>query len=331
MASVFQFRAPLPSKLRTKPGPSRLPEIPAHFDIQGHRGARGLRPENTLPSFDHAIALGVTTLELDTVITRDGVVVVCHNPVLSPRLCLSPQGNPLPRRPRLFIKNLTLAEVQAFDCGSLNPHPSQFPQQKRVPGACIPTLQEVIELAERRNSSIRYNIESKVNPLRPRDTPGPRVHAEKIVALIEQNDLVERASVQSFDWRVLRAVKQLNPQIQTGALIRYTRGRPGTLKAALGRPSPFLAGLNFSRFRGNVAALLQAAGFIDRYSPNYETLLPHSRNFLQPVQEIQQAGFPVIPWTVNDVATMEMLLSLGVDGIITDFPDVLLSLVQRAV
>jgi glycerophosphoryl diester phosphodiesterase len=298
------------------------------FDVQGHRGTRGWRPENTLPAFEYAIDLGVTTLELDTGITADGVVVVCHNPIISPKLCLSSSGQPLPRRPRLLIKNLTLAEVQAFDCGSLNPDPVNFPQQQAVPGTFMPTLQQVFDLAEAKNPNIRYNIESKINPLRPCETVGPQTCAQKLVELITQNNLIERTNIQSFDWRVLWAVKSLNPAIRTSALVRQVKGKPGTLKSAPGMRSPFLAGLDFNQFEGNIAALLRAAGFIDRYSPNFETLLPESPNFIQSVADLQEAGFPVIPWTVNDKPTMQQLIDLGVDGLITDFPDILLELLH---
>lgn len=286
------------------------------LDIQGHRGARGLRPENTLPAFDLALELGVTTLELDVGITADRVLVVCHDPMLNPRLCLDREGRSLLDTP-LRIKDLTLAQVQTFDCGSLNPDPARFPHQQACPGAQIPTLQQVFDLAEARNPAIRYNIETKVNPLKPDDTWGPEEFASRLVALVEQNGLTDRVTVQSFDWRVLRRVRQLQASLQTVALIHHAWDGNSTLRP----PSPWLDGLTFG---GDIPNLLQTAGYIDCYSPNWETLLPESPDFLQPLAEIQQAGFPVIPWTVNDSALMQRLIAMGVDGLITDFPDVLL-------
>lgn len=291
------------------------------FDIQGHRGARGLRPENTLAGFEYAIALGVTTLEMDTGISADGILVVCHDPFINPSLCLDAKGDRCPSSPRLWLKNLTVAEIQSFDCGSLNPDPVRFPQQQPIPGSQIPTLQQVIDLSEARNPQIGYNIESKVNPLQPEATASPAVFAEKLVAIITENNLIERATIQSFDWRVLHEVKRLNPAIATSALVLHNQ-TTSTLRG-LGEASPFLAGLVFEDFQENLAALLQATGFVDIYSPNFETLLPPSPIFLQPVSELQEAGFGVIPWTVNELTTMQQLIDQGVNGLITDFPNLL--------
>jgi glycerophosphoryl diester phosphodiesterase len=296
------------------------------FDVQGHRGARGLRPENTLAGFEYAIALGVTTLEMDTGISKDGVVVVCHDPFINPLLCLDAKGDRLPPFPLRLIKDLTVAEIQTFDCGSLNPDPARFPQQRAVPGSRIPTLQQVFDLAEAQNPQIRYNIESKVSPLKPEETASPEVFAEKLVGLIVQNNLVERAIIQSFDWRVLREVKRIHPSIQASALVVHNQ-TTSTLKGSNGA-SPFLAGLEFEPQPGNITTLLQSTGFVDIYSPNFETLLPESPAFLQAVSELQAAGLKVIPWTVNDPAVMQQFIDLNVDGLITDFPNILLSLVD---
>lgn len=291
------------------------------FDVQGHRGARGLCPENTLAAFERAIALGVTTLEMDVGISADGILVVCHDSFINPALCLDSRGRPLPETPRLRLKDLTLAQIQSFDCGSLNPDPLRFPEQQPVPGAPIPTLQQVFDLSESRNPQIRYNIESKVSPLFPDETASPDVFADKLVDLIEQNQLVDRASVQSFDWRVLQRVKQRQPAIQTVALVLHSP-HSSTLIAA--NPSPFLAGFDWRDFNGDLITLLQATECVDVYSPNFQTLLPESPQFLQPIADFQRAGFPVIPWTVNAIDDMQRLIQAGVDGLITDFPDVLL-------
>jgi glycerophosphoryl diester phosphodiesterase len=301
-----------------------------NFAVIGHRGARGLLPENTLAACNLALNLGVDALELDVGLTADGVLVACHDLEIPVYLCLHPDGAPVRRHPRLLIRKLTLAEVQHFDCGSLNPDLAQFPQQQLVPGERIPTLAQVFEHQAYHfpDSQVQYTIECKVNPLRSRDTFGPILFARKLVNLARAYGLLERVTIQSFDWRVLLAAKKLEPQIQTAALVQQKRGKPGTLLSQAGVPSPFLAGLDFSRYRGNIAALLKDAGFIDRYSPNFETLLPESRHFIQSIQTIQQAGFPVIPWTVNNASTMSRLMELGVNGLITDFPDVLLDLLH---
>jgi glycerophosphoryl diester phosphodiesterase len=285
-----------------------------------------LRPENTLAGFEYAIAAGVTTLELDTGISADGFVVVCHDPWISPRLCLDKRGDRLPHTAGYLLHRLTLEEIQSYDCGCLNPDPVQFPDQQPVPGASIPTLQQVIDRAEAQNPEIRYNIESKVNPLQPEDSASASVFAEKLVELIVKNNLIPRATIQSFDWRVLQVAKCLNPAIQTSALILHNQ-TSSTLETPA-PPSPFLAGYDFRAFAGNLADLLQATQFVDFYSPNFETLLPESPWFLQSTSAFHQAGFPVIPWTVNAPSLMQRLIHLEVDGLITDFPDALVRLLK---
>jgi glycerophosphoryl diester phosphodiesterase len=299
------------------------------IDVQGHRGARGLRPENTLAGFELAIDLGVTTLEMDVGMSADGILVVCHDSFINPKLCLAPDGNALSPEPLLWLKDLLLVEIQSFDCGSLNPDPIQFSGQVAASGAKIPTLQQVFDRAEAKNPDIRYNIESKVTPLRSNQTFAPEVFAEKLIAIFEQNHLIERAMIQSFDWRVLRRVKQLNPAIQTVALVTHTEFSSTLIKPEFPSGSPFLAGFNFADFEGDVAGLLRATGFVNCYSPNAETLLPESPYFLQAIDTVQQAGFPVIPWTVNDPDLMQRLLGMGVDGLITDYPDRLLVLLTE--
>ena len=301
------------------------------FEVVGHRGARGLLPENTLPAFNLALGLGVDSLELDVGMTVDGVLVVTHNPEISPALCLHPNGKPVRRYPRLLIRKMTFADVQRFDCGSLNPDRAKFPHQQLMPGEKMPSLAQVFEhqIQHFPDSQVRFTIECKVSPLRSRDTFSPDVFARRVVDLVRDYRVFDRVTIQSFDWRVLLAVKKIDSQIQTAALVRQKRGKPGTLLSQAGIASPFLAGLDFGRYRGNLAELLKNAEFIDIYSPNFETLLPQSKDFIQSTQEIQQAGFPVIPWTVNDAATMNQLIDLGVNGLITDFPDVLLKLLQQ--
>jgi glycerophosphoryl diester phosphodiesterase len=288
------------------------------FEVQGHRGARGHRPENTLVGFEYAIDLGVTSLELDTGISADGVVVVCHDPVISPMLCLDAAGQRLPVDIHQPLNQLTLAEIQAFDCGTLNPDPIAFPDQRPVPGASIPTLQQVFDLVKQTSPHIRMTIEAKSNPVVPGETPNPDAFAAALVAIVQQNDMVEQVTIQAFDWCVLQYVKQLNPSLRTAALLFHS---PTTTTLR----SPFLAGFDAAAYV-NVANLLTATGFIDVYSPNYETLLPKSSNFLQTVDEMHRSGFPVIPWTVNDPVIMDELIGLGVDGLITDFPDRLLAI-----
>ena len=184
--------------------------LPVHaFDLQGHRGARGLAPENTLPAFARAAEIGVATLELDTGITKDGVVVVAHDRRLNPDITRDANGNwiasPGPR-----VRDLTLAELQRFDVGAIKPgteYAKQFSSQAARPGTKMPTLAEIAGLPG------RFNIETKISPLAPDDTLDPETFARTLIAEIRRLGLASRATIQSFDWRTLAIVARDAPEI----------------------------------------------------------------------------------------------------------------------
>jgi len=288
------------------------------FDVQGHRGARGLRPENTLEAFELALELGVSTLELDLGVTHDRRVVISHERSVSSKICRGGSEEPL--------RDLDLAEVQSFDCGSLNPDPTRFPEPPRenVPGARIPTLEEVFELAARKDDGVRFNVEIKIDP-RVDDTVSMEEFVDLVVGLVERHGLVERVTVQSFAWRALELVKERNPSIETAALLsRAEIYGPGS--------SAWLNGLSFEDEGGTCLALLRAAAsYVDVFSPIWSLVVPGNPSYCgSTVEEIQAAGFPVVPWTVNSRRRMAELVNLGVDGLITDYPDVLLELLCEA-
>jgi glycerophosphoryl diester phosphodiesterase len=177
------------------------------IQVQGHRGARAMRPENTLPSFEYAIAAGVDVLELDVAVTKDNVLVVSHDPILDVPICTGPKG-------KQAIHSLTLAEVHEYDCGAQqNPH---FPKQRPVPGTKMPTLDEVFSLAPR--GAFRFNVETKIFPDHPELTPSPEKFAQLLLAEIRRHKLESRVTVQSFDFRTLHAMKKLDPAIPRAAL-----------------------------------------------------------------------------------------------------------------
>jgi glycerophosphoryl diester phosphodiesterase len=189
------------------------------IEVHGHRGARAVRPENTLPAFEYAIAAGVDVLELDMAVTRDDVVVVSHDPVLNPAIC---QG-PGPARP---IRTLTLAELRKWDCGVLrNP---KYPRQTPVPNTPMPTLDEVLALAPR--GSFHFNIETKIFKDHPEYTPSPEKFAELVLAAVRKHNLVSRVILQSFDFRTLHAMKKLEPAIRLSAL--YEKGNRSFVNVA---------------------------------------------------------------------------------------------------
>ncbi len=291
------------------------------FDAQGHRGARGLLPENTLPAFELALELGVSTVELDLGITRDREVVVSHDRHINSDVCLQADGSPIPE-PAPALRDLDLATVQSFDCGSLNPDPQRFtePPRENAPGAHIPTLAEVFELADTfGDPDVRFNIEIKIDPSVD-DTVPIEEFVELTVGVVQEHEMVDRVTVQSFAWRALELTKQHAPEIQTAALLGTDTLTP-----------LWLNGLDVDSPRATSLGLLQAASaYVDIFSPYWRLVMPGSPFYHgNPIQDIQAAGFLIIPWTVNRQRHMEKLLDLGVDGMITDYPDVLLMLLQQ--
>jgi glycerophosphoryl diester phosphodiesterase len=180
---------------------------PRPVKVQGHRGARAVQPENTIPAFEYAIAAGVDVLELDMAVTRDNVIVVSHDPYLEPPVCSGPQA-------KAVIRELTLAEVRQWDCGA-KPNPA-FPRQQSVPGTRIPTLDDVFALAPK--GSFDFNIETKIFADRPQLTPPPEEFARMVLEKVRKYGLEKRIILQSFDFRTLHAMKKLAPGIRLAAL-----------------------------------------------------------------------------------------------------------------
>jgi glycerophosphoryl diester phosphodiesterase len=288
--------------------------IGTSFDLQGHRGARGLSPENTLPAFARALGLGVTTLELDAAVTRDGVVVVSHDPRLNPDLARDPDGEWI-ARPGIAIFSLTAADLARYDVGRLRPgsaYAALYPEQVPVDGTRIPTLREVFALARKAgNTGVRFNVETKIRPDRPHETLGPEAFADAVVAVVREAGVEARTTIQSFDWRTLRHVGKRHPDLVTVYLTE-----PGTeqMAAGPGGPSEWLAGFDPAAFAGSVPRLVHAAGG-RVWSPQYRELRAAT------LAEAHRLGLRVIPWTVNRPADMGALIALGVDGLITDRPD----------
>ena len=285
------------------------------FDLQGHRGARGLAPENTLAAFARALSLGVTTLELDTVVTRDGVVVVSHDATLNPDLTRGPDGKWL-EAPGPLILTLTRAELRRYDVGRLRPqslYALRFPEQVGVDGASIPTLAEVYALAKKAgNTAVRFNVETKLDPTKPGETPPPEPFAEAVLAVVRAAGALARTSIQSFDWRTLRHVQGIAPEVETC----YLTVQAGEDHIQAGQPgaSPWLAGLDVDDHGASVPRLVKAAGG-GCWSPNSRDLTKET------LAEAHRLGLRVVPWTVNQPEEMAALIELGVDGLISDRPD----------
>jgi len=285
------------------------------FDLQGHRGSRGLMPENTLPAFARALTIGVTTLELDTAVTRDGIVVVSHDATLNPDITRGPDGQWLSRAD-IAINALTWAELQQYDVGRIRPDTNygrRFPGQQAIDGTRMPRLADVFALAQRAgNKMVRFNIETKISPEHPQHTLPPVEFARALIQLIRAEQLESRVTIQSFDWRTLQVVQQEAPQIAT-VYLSAQQSWQDNIRAA-DPSSLWTAGFHVNRYSGSVWGMVRAAGGAV-WSPYFGEVTHES------VLAAQKAGLKVVVWTVNDPRDMARMIEMGVDGIISDYPD----------
>jgi len=288
----------------------------AALDLQGHRGARGLAPENTLRAFEVALQHGVTTLELDIAITRDGVLVIHHDLALNPAIARDEQGRWLPQ-PSAPIHTMTFEELQRHDVGRLQPghrYSANYPDQVAVDGSRVPRLSDLFDLVSRGgHDQVRFAIETKLDPRRPEATLPPEPFAKAVVDEIRKAAMAGRAQILSFDWRTLQVVQRIAPEIPT---VYLSAQRPflDNIGAGAAEPSPWTAGFQYSKYQ-SVPRMVKAAG--GQFWSVY-----HGDADAAKVREAQSLGLKVLVWTVNDAPTMERLLDLGIDGLITDRPDV---------
>lgn len=270
------------------------------FDIQGHRGCRGLMPENTIPAFLKAIDIGVTTLELDVVVSKDGQLVVSHEPYLSPIICTGTAGENFEDEKKYNLYQMTYAEISKCNCGS-KVHP-KYPEQQKMK-VSKPLLTDMIDavenyLKQKKLPPIKYNIETKSEPKTDNIAhPTPAVFVDLLYKTLKAKGILGRATVQSFDVRTLQEIKKLNKQLSLALLIES---------------SPY--------FEKNIEIL----GFKPAiYSP-YFALVTDAL-----VAYCKKENIKLIPWTVNDYQTMLLLKKQGVDGLITDYPDRAMKLLEN--
>jgi len=288
----------------------------AALEVQGHRGARGLLPENTLPAFESALQHGVDVLELDVGITSDNAVVVSHDRRLSPDVTRDASGAWI-ASPGPVIWQLTHDEVMSYDVGRLKPGSRtarRFAEQRPIDGTRIPTLGQVLALGRRADQAkLRFNIETKLSPLHPEQTPEPDAFARRVLGAVAAAGMLERVTIQSFDWRTLKAVRAQMPAVPTVCL---TAERDWLDNIQAGQPgaSPWLAGLDVDDHDGSTAKVAKAAGCAV-WSPYFRDL-DAAR-----LAEAHALGLAVVVWTVNEPDDMRRMAELGVDGIITDYPD----------
>jgi len=264
------------------------------FDRQGHRGCRGLMPENTIPAMRKAQDLGVTTLEMDILVSKDNKLLLSHDPFMNPDFVLTPDDQPLAKadEQKNRLHSLPYAEIRRYDVGS-KPY-AKFPKQQKL-RTYKPLLAEVIDSAEayaclKKLPAPRYNIETKTTPAGDGTLhPAPAPFVELLLAVVRAKGIASRVTIQSFDPRTLELVHRAEPTWPTALLIDNLQG----LKANLQRLS----------FQPSI------------YSPYYKLVTA------QFVKACHKQGIQVIPWTVNSAADIERLVQLQVDGIITDYPD----------
>jgi glycerophosphoryl diester phosphodiesterase len=256
------------------------------FDLEGHRGARAIYPENTLKAFEYAISVGVNTLEMDMQVTRDREIVISHDPYITAERCLDSKGESL--REKIAIHSLTLKRVQSYDCGSVkNP---RFPKQQNLPQK-MPTLDEVFHLVEQSKlpqaAQVNFNIETKIVPQRPELSPTPSEFVDLFLAVVRRHKMTKRCILQSFDHRTLVIAKKKEPTLRIAALIAE----------------------NFINLK-LIATDLHA----EIISPHYDWITAEA------VKDLHEVGVKVIPWTVDEPDDWKKTLALGVDGLITDDP-----------
>ena len=293
------------------------------LDLQGHRGARGLAPENTLPAFALALGIGVVTLELDIAITRDDVLVVSHDPALNPDITRGPDGKFLDARGPV-IRELAYAELQRYDVGRLKPgtpYALRYPQQQAVDGTRIPRLTDLFALVRKSgNDKVRFAIETKLTPFNAEETVAPDAFARAVVAAIREAGMADRSTILSFDWRTLAVVQKQAPEIGT---VYLSAQQPFLDNISAGKPegSAWTNGIQF-KDHGSVAKMVHAAG--GRIWSVFHGDLDAAK-----VKEAQSLGLQVLAWTVNSPAEIARALDLGVDGVVSDRPDRVREEMQR--
>jgi glycerophosphoryl diester phosphodiesterase len=285
------------------------------LEVQGHRGARGWLPENTLAGFEQALSFGVDALELDVGVTADGSVVVHHDQSLNPETTRI-DGRWIRADESRPIRQLTLQQLRRYDVGAIDPeseYARRFPHQKPVEGARVPTLAEVIALLARlERDDVRLNVETKIDPHAPALSPPPRAFARAVIAVLRGGGVAQRATIQSFDWRVLAHVQRLAPEIRTGFL--SSQGHWDTVRRGQPGPSPWTGDYDVDEFEGSVPRTVHAAGGTV-WSPHFEDLDADR------LAEARALGLQVVVWTVNGPRDIRRLIRMGVDGIISDYPD----------
>lgn len=303
------------------------------FDLEAHRGGRDVRPENTLYSYAYAIELGATSIECDMQLTKDGQIVMSHNPILNSDITRDENGNYIENN-KYDIRLMTVDELKKFDVGVMDPNCGEYydlhGKTQFTYDAKIPTLKELMQLIQSYgDKNIVLNIETKSYPdpasAGYKNNADPKKFVEVFNNIVKKYDMEDRVVLQSFDWQTLIEMKKLNPNISTSALWQEqpSWGRNSeSLRRYEKKKSPWLGGLDIKDYQGNPVKAAHAIG-ADIISPYYTEISK------QDVDEAHSLGMKVVPWTVNNEKDMNMLLDMGVDGIISDKPWLLKQVLEK--
>lgn len=303
------------------------------FDLEAHRGGRDVRPENTLYSYAYAIELGATSIECDMQLTKDGQIVMSHNPILNSDITRDENGNYIENN-KYDIRLMTVDELKKFDVGVMDPNCGEYydlhGKTQFTYDAKIPTLEELMQLIQSYgDKNIVLNIETKSYPdpasAGYKNNADPKKFVEVFNNIVKKYDMEDRVVLQSFDWQTLIEMKKLNPNISTSALWQeqpsWERDSE-SLRRYEKKKSSWLGGLDIKDYQGNPVKAAHAIG-ADIISPYYTEISK------QDVDEAHSLGMKVVPWTVNNEKDMNMLLDMGVDGIISDKPWLLKQVLEK--
>lgn len=303
------------------------------FDLEAHRRGRDVRPKNTLYSYAYAIELGATSIECDMQLTKDGQIVMSHNPILNSDITRDENGNYIENN-KYDIRLMTVDELKKFDVGVMDPNCGEYydlhGKTQFTYDAKIPTLEELMQLIQSYgDKNIVLNIETKSYPdpasAGYKNNADPKKFVEVFNNIVKKYDMEDRVVLQSFDWQTLIEMKKLNPNISTSALWQEqpSWGRDSeSLRRYEKKKSPWLGGLDIKDYQGNPVKAAHAIG-ADIISPYYTEISK------QDVDEAHSLGMKVVPWTVNNEKDMNMLLDMGVDGIISDKPWLLKQVLEK--
>lgn len=303
------------------------------FDLEAHRGGRDVRPENTLYSYAYAIELGATSIECDMQLTKDGQIVMSHNPILNSDITRDENGNYI-KNNKYDIRLMTVDELKKFEVGVMDPNCGEYydlhGKTQFTYDAKIPTLEELMQLIQSYgDKNIVLNIETKSYPdpasAGYKNNADPKKFVEVFNNIVKKYNMEDRVVLQSFDWQTLIEMKKLNPNISTSALWQEqpSWGRDSeSLRRYEKKKSPWLGGLDIKDYQGNPVKAAHAIG-ADIISPYYTEISK------QDVDEAHSLGMKVVPWTVNNEKDMNMLLDMGVDGIISDKPWLLKQVLEK--